>query len=34
LPSSDENDLRDVASHINTRLETARAARQRTFHDS
>ena len=34
LPGSDESDLREVARHIDTRLEAACAARQRTFHDS
>lgn len=34
LPGGVENDLREVARHIDTRLEAACAARQRTVHDS
>lgn len=34
LPVSDENDLKEAARHIDSRLEAACAARQRTVHDS
>lgn len=34
LPGSDENDLKAAARHIDSRLEAACAARQRTVHDS
>lgn len=34
LPGMNENDLKDVARHIDSRLEAACAARQRTVHDS
>ena len=34
LPGIGENDLKEVTRHIDTRVEAARAARQRTIHDS
>ena len=34
LPGSDENDIKAAARHIDSRLEAACAARQRTVHDS
>ena len=34
LPGMDKNHLKDLAHHIDSRLEAACAARQRTAHDS